>query len=138
MSTRAPLSTHFSVGEFACKHCGLVQVNSHLVDALERLRDVGYPSGLTIVSGYRCKAHNAAVGGASQSQHRHGTAADIPARLTVDQVKALGVFSGIGWQWEGTWPRRRKVVRHVDVRHAGPHNPTGGSTARPTMWKYAS
>ncbi len=136
MSTK--LSEHFSLAEFACRHCGVAKAHPELVAGLERLRAVGYAaSGLPIMSGYRCPLHNAAVGGASLSQHRNGAAADVPLAVELDDVRALVAFSGIGWQWVGRFGKRRRLVRHVDVRHAVPeHNVTGGTLRRPTIWSY--
>lgn len=101
------LSAHFSTSEFGGKP------NPDLVRRLEALRKVIGNRPLTIVSGIRSKAHNAAVGGARNSQHLLGNAADIPAGLvTRRQAEKVG-FTGIGVNWDG------KSVVHVDVR-SGP------------------
>lgn len=72
---------------------------------------------IAIVSGYRCPVHNAAVGGARDSQHMYGAAADIHSGIaTVSQAARAG-FRGIGSA--GPW------AIHVDVRD-GP----------PARWKY--
>lgn len=105
------LSAHFSRSEFRCHHCGhLVGPDHALIASLERLRAlVGRP--VRIVSGTRCRAHNAAVGGARSSRHLVGDAADIEAelRVTVAVAKAAG-FRGIGYR------RRDGLVVHVDMR----------------------
>lgn len=63
---------------------------------------------LRIVSGYRTEATNRAVGGAENSRHLLGQAADIPSGYaTPDQARAAGA-TGIGIS--GKW------VTHVDVR----------------------
>lgn len=101
------LSPHFSASEFACRHCGEVFVHPVLVCCLEELRrTVGRP--LRIVSGYRCDVHNRAVGGARLSQHRLGTAADIPSGYATEAQAARAGFLGIGTS--GRW------ATHVDVR----------------------
>jgi uncharacterized protein YcbK (DUF882 family) len=70
------LSPHFKESEFACKCCGKARVDKKLVNLLEEIRvAIGKP--IIIMSGYRCEAHNAKVGGAKKSQHVQGTAADI-------------------------------------------------------------
>lgn len=102
------LSAHFSRREFACPCCGVAKVSPALVRLLERIRAAHYPQGLRIVSGYRCSRHNAAVGGASASQHMQGGAADISPRMTLAQAQALGA-RGIGVQ-DATG-----LVVHVDV-----------------------
>lgn len=106
------LSPHFSRSEFKCRHCGrVVGPHPRLVQVLEAIRALsGRP--LVVVSGYRCRVHNNAVGGAATSQHVVGTAADIPrGRATVLQARAAGA-TGIGHK-DG-W------ATHVDVRAGGP------------------
>jgi uncharacterized protein YcbK (DUF882 family) len=127
------LSPHFTAAEFACPHCRVSKALPALVLGLERLRTLGYSSGLVVRSGYRCPVHNKAVGGAANSQHRYGSAADVDLRVSLASVVALGVFSGVGWQ---TAAGGRRLVRHVDVRHASGHNTTGGTPAHPTTWEY--
>lgn len=71
-------SEHFSEKELACRHCGVNLCVSRLVDALEVLRKlVGVP--ITVNDAYRCAVHNAdpKVGGAADSRHVTGDAADI-------------------------------------------------------------
>lgn len=123
------LSANFTAAEMACHHCGQAYVRRDLLAALETLRQVTGP--IRIVSGYRCPEHNRAVGGAKQSQHVIGAAADplFGRPITVAHVVALAVFSGIGDK-DGT-------VRHVDVRHLSPDNPTPHATpAAPARWHY--
>lgn len=130
------LSEHFSRAELACRHCRTLPARAPglpvLVDGLEALRALAYPAGLVLASGYRCPDRNAAVGGATSSQHLHAAAADVPLVAELAKVVALRRFSGIGWQMVGG----RKLVRHVDVRHASGHNTTGGTVRRPTTWEY--
>jgi uncharacterized protein YcbK (DUF882 family) len=104
------LSEHFDRREFECHHCRRLDfISCELVAGLEELRAiVGRP--IRIVSGWRCRTHNRAVGGATRSQHVLGKAADLEQRLaTPAQARAAG-FRGIGTR--GPW------VVHVDVRPA--------------------
>ena len=130
------LSPHFSRAEFTCHHCGTLPaggVPTALVHGLEALRALAYPDGLMIESGYRCAAYNATLAhAATGSQHLYAAAADIPLRAELGSVQALHAFSGIGWQAAG----RRRLVRHVDVRHASGHDPTASTTAHPATWEY--
>lgn len=87
------LSEYFKLGEFiqsrtACGQNILAQFVYHkdIVDNIRYLHDklllplrqaIGAP--ITINSGYRCRALNMAVGGASNSLHLWGLAADITA-----------------------------------------------------------
>ncbi len=74
------LSEHFTLVEFASKDgADEVLVHPALVALLEAIRaKLGRP--VTINSGYRTPAHNARVGGASESRHKYGMAADIAVR----------------------------------------------------------
>lgn len=106
------LSAHFSKSEFRDKRAGVtVDVPCRLVAGLEHLRgQVGRP--LVIVSGYRTPETNKAVGGASQSRHLVGDAADIPeGYATIEQAQRAG-FVGIGSK--GPW------AIHVDMRPGPP------------------
>jgi len=71
-------TTNFRMEEFLCKHCGegAMIVKFALLDALQRLRDrVLLP--MNVSCGYRCHIHNGDVGGAPDSAHIAGEAADI-------------------------------------------------------------
>lgn len=76
------LSPYFQRKEFACKcGCGYDTVDTVLLEALDAIRShFGRP--VTITSGCRCEAHNEAVGGSENSQHKKGRAADIVVRDT--------------------------------------------------------
>ena len=87
-----------------------MKIDPELVRKLQQLRDrIGKP--ISITSGYRCPAHNRAVGGATQSQHLTGKAADITVKgmapaVVADHAEAVG-FGGIG---------RYATFTHVDTR----------------------
>ena len=109
-----------------------IKVRRELVRGLEELRDIVGPIG--ILSGYRDPQHNAAVGGASNSQHLYGNAIDPRKRLVLGTVRSVQRFSGIGLEF-ADHKAGRPSVRHLDVRHKGP-NTTGGTVANPTVWFY--
>ena len=77
------LTSNFNLEEFECK-CGckmpeFVKKNViELADNLQVLRDV--VGRLDPTNGYRCKDHNADVGGSVNSQHLKGKAADIKSK----------------------------------------------------------
>lgn len=105
------LSAHFSASEFADRSTGhRLGPPEELLQVLEKIRALR-PGPLAIVSGHRCCGHNAEVGGAPQSRHIHGDAADIPAgRATPSEAfecGAVGVGVADGW------------AIHVDVRPGG-------------------
>ena len=109
---------YFKQKEFKCK-CGKCSpihgedwVDTELIVKLEVLREwAGVP--LYVNSGYRCPAHNKAIGGSPRSQHKTGKAADIRYPKGVDKVafvdKALEIFDRGG---VGVYP----TFVHMDVR----------------------
>ena len=102
---------HFKISEFKCKHCGKVKLDINLLVKLEELRKKTGP--LVINSGYRCPTHNRNVGGAPNSQHVKGTAADVRGtRMSANNVYAHAnkIFNngGVG---------RYNTFTHVDVRN---------------------
>jgi len=74
-----PLSQHFDTSEFRCKcGCETLQLDTRVVDALEKIRAENGHIPLRINSGYRCPEHNKAIkGSAKNSGHTRGVAADI-------------------------------------------------------------
>lgn len=122
------LSPHFPVTEVACHHCGLAYVKRELLNDLETLR-AALQAPVPLSDAYRCAYHNRAVGGAKDSMHLYGYAADPAFDAHVDQVFRLRLFSGIG--------DKNGVVRHVDLRHLSAFNETPSATpAAPARWQY--
>ena len=80
--------TYFQPSETKCK-CGCGQDILHaLRDALDDLREaVGFP--LEVASGFRCPKRNARVGGARDSMHLRGLAADLVWPVSVSDRHAL-------------------------------------------------
>lgn len=131
------MSAHFSYVEFRCKdngrfpECPRIWVLRDHVRRLEAYRaKLGAP--VRVVSGCRCKGHNAAVGGAKSSQHMFGAASDVQGLVSVEQRRQMKLFAGMGFQ-----SSTGKVV-HVDSRDKGGHNTTAGTPESPTIWKYAT
>lgn len=123
------LAPHFSTGELASKGNGDCYVARELLAALEQLRTfLGHP--LHIIDAYRDPAHNRSVGGAADSMHLYGLAADIGPVCSWAAVARLGLFSGIG--------DRHGAISHVDLRHlAGDRNHTPQATpSAPARWSY--
>ena len=91
---------HFNISEFRSKDGDrLVVVGRELVEKLDELRrQIGKP--IHITSGFRTRAHNTAVGGATNSRHLDGSAADITAEgITPEQMAQIAEvvgFRGIG------------------------------------------
>ena len=76
VGSRFKLSRNFSLDEMQSK-CGADEVLIHpgLIIAKQQLRDKFGPIGIS--SGYREPEHNTSVGGAAESLHIYGMAADI-------------------------------------------------------------
>ena len=105
------VSKHFKVKEFRSYSntynklfSNEVLISEELVKKLEELRDA-LGCKIEIINGYRCKEHNAKVGGAKNSTHLLGYAADIcctvsngiiPAKKVCCIAQDLG-FKGIGY-----------------------------------------
>ncbi len=85
------VSTNFKVKEFRCQDgSDMIKIDTTLVTLLEKIRTNCGNKAVTITSGYRTASHNTAVGGATNSQHLYGTAADIQiSGYTPSQVQAV-------------------------------------------------
>jgi len=116
------LTNNFSLSEFECK-CGcempaFVEENiKELAENLQVLRNV--VGKLDLTNAYRCKEHNADVGGSTNSQHLKGKAADIKSKafssseiatITDDLMKNESfTLGGVGIY---------NTFTHVDIRGA--------------------
>jgi zinc D-Ala-D-Ala carboxypeptidase len=119
-------SQHFTFRSFRSPGDGWIKLDRALVRALEAYR-AALAEPVAILGGHRDAEWNAARGGDPDSQHLHGTAADIEPAMCVEDVLALRAFSGIGYDASSG------LVAHVDVRHAGPA-PGGATVAHPALW----
>jgi len=73
------ITPHFNIGEFKCSANGEVLINAEVIAHIQRLEKfrVWYNRVMIVNSGYRTPEYNAAIGGAKESQHMLGLAADI-------------------------------------------------------------
>ena len=109
------LSRNFSRSEFACRCCGKADIDPRLVDALQELRDLAN-APIRVTSGYRCLEHNRVVGGAKQSRHLRGHAADIVIKSfsvtgMYELAEQVAAFRNGGI---GVYPERGFI--HADIR----------------------
>ncbi|MDE5755292.1 MAG: DUF882 domain-containing protein [Oscillospiraceae bacterium] len=105
------LSKNFKVKEFACKDgSDTIYVDNQLVWYLQQIRD-HYGKAVVINSAYRTSSYNKKVGGATNSYHVKGMAADI--RISGVAPKTLAAYAkSIGIKGAGTY----SSFVHVDTR----------------------
>ena len=116
----ALLAPGFRVREFRCKDgSDKILVDEALVLLLQCIRE-HFGKAVTITSGYRTAAHNAAVGGAKSSQHLLGRAADIWVQgVSVEDVAAYAESLMPDWGGVGRYPVKAGRATgwvHVDTR----------------------
>lgn len=105
------LSDHFKVKEFACKDgADEIYIDSDLVSKLELLREY-VDCAIVITSGYRTTTYNKKVGGADNSYHVKGKAADITCKKFNPTEIGL-VAAALGFKGVIIY----KNFTHVDVR----------------------
>ena len=117
-SSTTALSENFKVNEFSCHGygcCSTVKIDTDLVNYLQKIR-THFKKPVAINSGYRCSKHNKAIGGASQSKHTMGMAADI----VIEGVKPKDIAKyaeSIGIKGIGLYETERDgYFVHVDTR----------------------
>ena len=114
------LAPDFQVRELRCRDgTDTVMVDEVLTVVLQCIRE-HFGKAVTITSGYRTPAHNAAVGGAKSSQHLLGRAADIRVQgVSVEDVAAYAESLMPDWGGVGRYPVKAGRANgwvHVDTR----------------------
>ena len=124
------LTKNFSRTEFACRHCGRMDIPMSSIERLQRVRDrVGH--FLRVSSGYRCPAHNNAVSKSGPDGPHTKAAFDVrvfgaEAYHVVVAAIAEG-FTGIGVSQTG--PLEERFVHLDDIDDAD-------GSPRPNLWSY--
>ena len=108
------LSEYFKRAEFACScGCGFDTVDAVLLEALEAIRS-HFKQPVVVTSGCRCEAHNEAVGGSKNSQHKKGRAADIQV-VSTSPAEVASFAEDLGMS-----VGRYETFTHVDSRSGPP------------------
>ena len=116
------LSAHFRAGEFRCRCCGKMRVDTTLIGYLEQIYAYLNCSKIIVSSGYICPSHDKAVGGSGAGRHTMGMAADIccygqdgqpiESKYVACAAEDLGI-NGIGLNCG-----ENAVYTHIDSRSA--------------------
>lgn len=122
------LTTNFKVKEFKCNDgSDEIKIDSKLVNYLQQIRDWA-GKAVTINSGYRTESYNEQIGGAKNSYHVKGQAADIvvsgktPLEVA-RKAEDLGMLGIIKYS----------SFVHVDTRTTKYFSNDGGSTSCSTF-----
>lgn len=112
---------YFDMSEFACKHCGRLPENGMspaLLEALDKLREA-WGGPIIVSSGWRCKEHNAEIGGVSNSQHTLGTAADIYTVGGYNEYRQLLQLARDMRLFDASGEYNTSMFIHLDQRDGG-------------------
>ena len=121
-----PISKNFRWEEFTCR-CGCempnqVQINIQvLVSVLLQPIRKQLGRAIHIGSGYRCKKHNKAIGGAKYSQHKEGTAADIVVRGMEPACVYSLLDEHLSNHYKSSGLGKYPSFTHVDLRKSTSH-----------------
>lgn len=109
------LAKYFFLNEFQCPCCHCVKLHPLLLQKLKGLR-YKIKKPVIITSGYRCPKYNLEAGGAKNSYHLLGMAADIHVP-GVSLNNLLQIARDFGFHGIGFYPRKNFL--HLDVRNTG-------------------
>lgn len=106
------LSQHFSKKEFRCKDGSYIPISKELLRKLEMLRSK-VNRKMIITSGYRSISYNKKVGGATNSQHLYGKAADVIVQ-GVSKYKLQRMAREVGFTYTKIYANMPHI--HMDIR----------------------
>jgi zinc D-Ala-D-Ala carboxypeptidase len=116
---------NFKSSEFACKHCGKVEMQPVFMDKLQQLRNA-YGKPMIITSGYRCSDHPVESKKGAPGVHTMGVAADVAVSGT-DAYKLLSLAFAHGFTGIGVNQKGGSRFLHLDTWQESP---------RPNVWSY--
>lgn len=109
------LTRNFKSTEFDCKGkgcCSKTPLDIELIGYAQVIRNY-FNKPVTINSGYRCQKHNKSVGGAKNSRHTQGMAADVVVK-GVKPIKVAQFAETIGIRGIGLYD----TFVHIDSRES--------------------
>ena len=115
---------NFTPDEFRCKCCGTLDIDTEILNLLQKARGVLGP--LQIASAYRCPSHNASVSSTGETgPHTSGRAVDIHVSNSQHRKQLIDYFApkvtGLGIA---------KTFIHIDILT------TDEVAHRPNCWIY--
>ncbi|MEG3641080.1 D-Ala-D-Ala carboxypeptidase family metallohydrolase [Magnetococcus sp. PR-3] len=111
--------TYFEMHEFHCPCCQRAEMDEVFIQQLDHARKRA-DTPFHITSGYRCKAHNALVGGRPGSSHTLGKAVDLQAADSRSRFNIMRGLSMAGFKRIGLDTKRGFI--HVDSDGDKPQN----------------
>ena len=106
------ISDNFILKEFACKDgSDDIVIDSDLINVIQNIRNF-IKKPIKIISGYRTEHYNIMCGGASNSFHTKGLAADITADYDINLLAVLAAVYGC----RGIIIYKKQNFVHVDMR----------------------
>lgn len=113
------LSENFMLSEFLCP-CGClagddltIPMEVPFIMKLQKLR-TRFQKPIIITSGYRCPSYNKRIGGAPNSKHCLGIAADVSCTNSKDRFTLLNLAFQIGFSGIGV----DRTFLHLDIRES--------------------
>lgn len=118
---------HFGAAELGCRHCGRIFMDPGFMRRLEDLR-ADHGRAMPVTSGYRCPAHDAAIGG--RGAHPTGHAVDVRVSGE-DAFRLVTLAARHGMTGIGVQQRGDVQTRFVHLDDLGPDR-----FPRPRVWSY--
>jgi uncharacterized protein YcbK (DUF882 family) len=116
---------NFKASEFACRHCGVVDMQPEFMNRLQALR-TEYGKPMRITSGYRCPNHPVeARKPHSRGEHTLGMCADVACTNGTDRYQLITIALKHGFHRIGI----AKGFLHLGI--GGPGLPNN------VIWEYA-
>jgi len=112
----------FERSEFLCPCCGEEHMDDDFLLLLDRIRSFCWFPFL-VSSGWRCEAHNQEIGGADDSAHLRGKAADIRCLDSAQRAKIITTAVTLG-------------VRRIGIARSFVHLDIDGTLPKPRIWIY--